>query len=206
MAPFEALYSRKCKTPLCWYEIGENFTLGPEVVQLTTEKDKMIQEKMRTVQSRQKSYYNRRRKPLEFQEGDHVFLKVTPTTGVGRAMKSRKLTSKFIGPYQILKKIGLVAYQVALSPFLSNLQNVFHVSQLRKYIPDPSYVIELDTIPLKDNLTYETSSVPIMDQRVKHLREKDILLIKVVWSETDDEDATWELESKKRDSHPYLFS
>ncbi|XP_027368371.1 uncharacterized protein LOC113874343 [Abrus precatorius] len=205
MVPFEALYGRRCRTPLCWYETGENLILGPEVVQQTTEKVKMIQEKMRTAQSRQKSYYDRRRKPLEFQTGDHVFLRVIPITGVGRVMKSRKLTPKFIGPYQILKKIGLVAYQIALPPFLSNLHNVFHVSQLRKYVPNPSHIIEPDIIQLKDNLTYETSPVRIVDQQVKQLRGKDIVLVKVVWSKTGDEDATWELERKMRDYYPYLF-
>jgi hypothetical protein len=95
--------------------------LGPEIVQQTTEKVKMIRERMKASQSRQKSYHDKRRKTLEFQEGDHVFLRVTPVTGVGRALKSKKLTPCFIGPYQITKKVGEVAYQVALPPSLSNL-------------------------------------------------------------------------------------
>ena len=88
MAPYEALYGRRCRTPLCWLEPGEDLTLGPEVVQQTTEKVKLIQERMRTAQSRQKSYQDKRRKDLEFEVGDHVFLRVTPWTGVGRALKS----------------------------------------------------------------------------------------------------------------------
>ena len=108
--------------------MGENLVLGPEVVQQTSEKVRMIQDKMRVAQSRQKSYFDKRRKPPEFQEGEHVFLKVTPTTGVGRALKSRKLIPRFIGPYQILKRLGLVAYQIALSPFISNFHNAFCVS------------------------------------------------------------------------------
>nr|KYP53930.1 Retrotransposable element Tf2 [Cajanus cajan] len=131
-------------------------------------------------QSKQKSYVDKRRQPLEFQEGDHVFLKVTSTTSIGRVMKSKKLTSRFIGPYQILKKIGLVAYQISLPPFLSNLHNVFHVSQLRKYISDPSHVIMSDTVQLKDNLTYETTLVQIADKRIKQLRGKKISLVKVI--------------------------
>ena len=130
MVPFEALYRKRCRTPLCWFETGDNLTLGPEVVQQTTEMVKIAQEKMRTAQSRQKSYSDKRRRPLEFQEGDHVFLKVTPVTGVGRALKSKKLTPRFIGPYQISRRIGPVAYRIALPPFLSNLHDVFHVSQL----------------------------------------------------------------------------
>jgi len=110
MAPFEALYGRRCRTPLCWFESGENVVLGPEIVQQNTEKVKMIQEKMKASQSRQKSYHDKRRKDLEFQEGDHVFLRVTPMTGVGRALKSKKLTPKFIVPYQISERVVTVAY------------------------------------------------------------------------------------------------
>jgi len=91
IAPFEALYGRRCRTPLCWFELGESVVLGPDIVQQTTEKVKMIQEKMKASQSRQKSYHDKRRQDLEFQEGDHVFLRVTPVTVVGRALKSKKL-------------------------------------------------------------------------------------------------------------------
>ncbi|RZB60619.1 Transposon Tf2-9 polyprotein [Glycine soja] len=106
MAPFEALYGRKCKTPLCWYDDGEAVLLGPEMLQQITEQVKLIREKIKASQDRQKSYYDRRRKPLDFQEGEHVFLKVSPVTGVGRALKSRKLTPKYIG-----KEIELVKVQ-----------------------------------------------------------------------------------------------
>jgi hypothetical protein len=106
MTPFEALYGRRCRTPLCWYETGESVILGPEIVQETSEKIKMIRKKMKVSQSRQKSYSDKRRKDIEFQEGDHVLLRVTSTTGVGRALKSKKLTSRFIGPYQISEKSG----------------------------------------------------------------------------------------------------
>jgi len=166
---------------------------------------KLAQERMKVKQSRQKSYHDKQRKPLEFREGDHIFLRVTPTTGVRRAMKSQKLTPKFIGPYKILKRIGPVAYQIALPPFLSNIHNVFHVSQLRKYIPDPSHVIEPDTIQVRENLTYDTPPIRIADKRIKTLRGKDISLVKVIWSRTGDEDATWELEDKMRENHPHLF-
>jgi len=186
MAPFEALYERKCRTPLYWYEMGENLIVGPEIIQRTIDMVKLAQEKMKATQSCQKSYHDKRRKLLEFQEGDHIFLKVPPTTGVRRAMKSKKLTPRFIGPYQILKKIGPVAYQVALPPFLANLHNVFYVSQLRKYISDPSHVIELDNIQVKDNLTYETSPMRITDKRIKTLCSKEIALVKVIWSRTSE--------------------
>jgi len=106
MAPFEALYGRRCSTPLCWYESGESVVLGPEIGQQTTEKVNFIREKMKASQSRQNSYHDKRRKDLEFQEGDHVFLRVTLVTGVGRALKSKKLTPRFIGPYKISERVG----------------------------------------------------------------------------------------------------
>ena len=120
--------------------------LGPELIRQTNEQIKKIRSKILIAQSRQKSYEDTSRKPLEFQEGDHVFLKITPTTGVGRAIKVKKLSPQFIGPFQILKQIEPVAYQVALPPHLSNLHDVFHVSQLRKYHPDPTHFLEPKSI------------------------------------------------------------
>ena len=205
MAPYEALYGRKCRTPLCWYETGESLLLAPDLLQAQVDQIKMIREKIKAAQDRQKSYYDKRRKPLEFQVGDHVFLKVSPTTGVGRALKSRKLSPKFIGPFEILKKIGTVAYQLALPPNLSNLHSVFHVSQLRKYIADPSHVIELDPVQVRENLSYEVSPIKVVDQRIKQLRGKTISLVKVIWDANDEGNATWELEDKMKESYPYLF-
>nr|XP_027192383.1 uncharacterized protein LOC113787642 [Cicer arietinum] len=118
----------------------------------------------------------------------------------------RKLTPRFIGPYQILKCVGNVAYQIALPPYLSNLHNVFHVSQLRKYVFDPSHVIESDKVKIKENLTFETLPLQIEDQKTKELRGKTISLVKVVWGGTIGESATWEVESQMRDSYPELFS
>jgi len=99
MAPYEALYVRRCRTLLCWQQDGESVVLGPEFLQQTTEKVKMIQDRMHATQSRQKSYADKRRRPLEFEVGDHVFLRVTPTTGIGRALKSMKLIPIFIWSY-----------------------------------------------------------------------------------------------------------
>ncbi|CAJ2634448.1 unnamed protein product [Trifolium pratense] len=205
MAPFEALYGRRCRTPLCWYETGEGAILGPEIVQETTEKIRMIREKMKASQDRQKSYHDERRKDIEFQEGDHVFLRVKSTTGVGRALKSRKLTSRFIGPFEILKRVGKVAYRIALPPSLANLHDVFHVSQLRKYVSDPTHVIESDDVQVRDDLTIETVPLRIEGREVKRLRNKEIASVKVVWGGPAGENATWELESKMRDSYPDLF-
>jgi hypothetical protein len=179
--------------------------VGPEMIQQTTEKVRKIRERMKISQDRQKSYADKRRKPLEFEEGDHVFLRVTPTTGVGRAIKSRKLTPKFIGPYQIISRVGSVAYQIALPPLLSNLHDVFHVSQLRKYITDPSHIIEPDTLELHDNLSFKVSPAKITDKKIKQLKNKKIPLVKVIWNQATG-DATWELEDKMREQYPELFT
>jgi len=101
----------------------------------------MIQERLKTYLSRQKSYADQRKRPLEFSTGEHVSLRVTSFIGVGRALKSKILTPKFIGPYKILRRIGHVAYEIALPLPLANIHNIFHVSQLRKYVPDPSHKI-----------------------------------------------------------------
>lgn len=153
------------------------------MVQQTTEKVRLIHEQMKTSHNRWKSYADRRRKPLEFQEGDHVFLRVTPTTGVGRELESNKLTPKFIGPYQILRHVGSLAYQIALPPNLTGLHDVFHVSQLRRYMTDSSHVIALDDIQLKENLSFEVPPMSIGDRSVKYLRGKEIRLVKVIWNQ-----------------------
>ena len=134
-----------------------------------------------------------------------MFLIVTPVTGVGRALNSKKLTSRFIGPYQISKRVGNVDYRVALPHNLSNILDVFHVSQLRKYISDQSHVIHMDDVQVWDNLTVETMPVRITDREIKTLRGKEIVLVKVVWLGAARESMTWELERKMRDSYPELF-
>ncbi|XP_027922711.1 uncharacterized protein LOC114180599 [Vigna unguiculata] len=159
---------------------------------------------MRATQSRQKSYANKSRRPLEFQARDHVFLRVTPMASIGRAIKSRKLTLRFVGPYQILRRIGVAAYEIALPLHLANLHNVFHVSQLRKYIADPSYVLESDDIQIREDLTVNTEPVQILDSQVKKLRGKKIKTVKVLWDEATPK-MTWEMEDHMRQSYPHLF-
>ncbi|XP_072062126.1 uncharacterized protein [Arachis hypogaea] len=122
----------------------------------TTKKIKKVWERILTAQSRQKSYADQRRKPLEFEVGERVFLRVTPTTGIGRAIKTKKLNLRCIGPFEILRRFEPVAYHVALSPLLSNLHDVFHVSQLRKYMSDATHVLEPEFVELKENLTFNS--------------------------------------------------
>ena len=172
MAPYEALYGRKCRSPLCWEEVGERKLLGPEIIQMTSEKINMICKRLQTAQSRQKSYYDNSRRKIEFEVGDMVFLKVAPMKGVMRFGKKGKLSPRFVGPFEILKRIGKVAYELALPPTLVGVHNVFHVSMLRKYIPDPSRVLNYGPLKIKDNLTYEEVPIQILDHKDQVLRTK----------------------------------
>ena len=129
---------------------------------------------------------------------------MTSTTGIGRAIKSRKLTPRFVGPYQILRRIGAAAYKIALPPHLANLHNVFHVSQLRKYIADLSHVLESDEMQIREDLTVNTGPVQILDSQVKKLQGKEIRTVKVLWDEATQE-IIWEIEDRIRQSYSYLF-
>jgi len=204
MAPYEALYGRKYRTPLCWYQDGEAVLVGPKLLEQTTEKVRMVRDRMQASQSRQKAYADRRRRPLEFAARDHVFLRVTRTTGMGRALCSRKLSPKFLGPYQISRRIGPMAYEITLPPQLANLHSVFHVSQLRKYVFDPSHVLEAEDVQITENLTMEVPPVALKDSRVEERRGKPVNLVKVIWDRRTG-DSTWELEEDMRKSHPHLF-
>ncbi|GAU37353.1 hypothetical protein TSUD_395350 [Trifolium subterraneum] len=177
MAPYEALYGRKCRTPLCWTEVGDKGVLGPDIIQETTLKIKFVREHMRVAQSRQKSYADHGRRPMEFDEGDHVFLRVTPKLGdhvflrvtpkmgLRGVFKTKKLSPRYIGPYQILKRVGHVAYQLALPPSMSRMHDMFHVSQLRKFIPDSFVPVELENIDLHPDLTYQPDPIRIVDRK-----------------------------------------
>ena len=147
MAPFEALYGRPYRSPICWSKFGDRGLLGLELDQETAKKIKVIQDRLRTAQSRQKSYADQRRKDLEFEVGDHVLLKVSPIRGVVRfGQKKGKLSPRYFGPFQILDRIGRVAYRLILLPKLFGIHNVFHISMLRKYVQDSSHVIDYGDI------------------------------------------------------------
>ena len=141
MAPYEALYGRKCKSPLYWAEIGERELTGPEIIQDAAEKVALIKRRLETAASRQKSYADPKRKDVEFQVGDYVFLNVSLMKGVMRFDKKGKLASRYIGPFEILERIGMVAYRLALPPNLSQVHPMFHISMLMKYISNPSHIL-----------------------------------------------------------------
>ncbi|KAJ4717010.1 Retrotransposon protein, putative, Ty3-gypsy subclass [Melia azedarach] len=190
MAPYEALYGRKCRSPVHWDEVGERKVLGPEIVQKTCEVIEKIRERMKVAQSRQKSYADNRRKSLEFAVSDKVFLKVAPMKGVMRFGKKGKLSPRFIGPFEILERIGDVAYQFALPPSLSGVHNVFHVSMLRKYIPSSEHVIRYELLHLREDLTYEETPIQILDRKEQVLRTRNIPFVKILWRNHSIEEAT----------------
>ena len=142
MAPYEALYGRPCRSPLCWTEVGESSIIGPNLIRATFEKVSLIRQRILTAQSWQKNYADVRRRPLEFEVGDHVFLKVISKRGVVRFGKCGKLSPRFIKPFEILERVDIVAYWLALPPNMSGVHEVFHVSMLRKYTPDPAHVVD----------------------------------------------------------------
>ncbi|XP_073018392.1 uncharacterized protein [Primulina eburnea] len=165
----------------------------------------LIQERLKTAQSRQKSYADVRRRPLAFEVGDHVFIKIAPLKGVMRFGKKGKLSPRYIGPFEILNKIGERAYRLALPPDLDRVHNIFHVSMLRKYIANPSHVLRYESLELLPNLSYDEKPVQILDRKVKVLRNKEIGIVKVLWRNQVIEEATWEPEEEMKQRYPNLF-
>ncbi|XP_019260734.1 PREDICTED: uncharacterized protein LOC109238715 [Nicotiana attenuata] len=169
------------RSPVGWFEPAKVPLIGPEFVCEALEKFQLIRERLKAAQSRQKSYSDKRHRELELMVGDKVFSNVSPMKGVMRFGKKGKLSSRFIGPYEILEKKGNVAYKLALPVELSSVHPVFHVSMLRKYIHDESHIIPADTIETKEGLIYEEVPIEILDRQVRKLRTNDLASVKVLW-------------------------
>ncbi|GJT01817.1 putative reverse transcriptase domain-containing protein [Tanacetum coccineum] len=179
---FEALYGRKCRSPICWAKIGD------------------------TARDRQKSYADVRRKPLEFQVGDKVMLKVSPWKGVIRFGKRGKLNPRYIGPFKIIAKVGTVAYRLELPERLSRVHSTFHVSKLKKCMADEPLAIPLDEIQVDDKLNFIEEPVEIMDREVKRLKQSRIPIVKVRWNSRRGPEFTWEREDQMQKKYPHLFT
>ncbi|KAD4180332.1 hypothetical protein E3N88_28923 [Mikania micrantha] len=177
--PFEALYGRKYRSPICWAEVGDSRLTGPELVHETTEKIVQIRNRMAAARDRQKSYAGKRRKPLEFQVGDRVLLKVSPWKGIIRFGKRSKLNRRYIGPFEILKWVGSVAYQLNLPAELDGVHNVFHVSNLKKCLSDETLEIPLDEIQVDEHLWFVEEPIEIMDHDVKQIKQSRIPIVRV---------------------------
>ncbi|GJU02416.1 putative reverse transcriptase domain-containing protein [Tanacetum coccineum] len=205
-APFEALYGRKCRSPICWAEVGDSQLTGPEIIHETTEKIVQIKSRIQAACDRQKSYANVRRKPLEFQVGDKVMLKVSPWKGVIRFGKRGKLNPRYIGPFKIIAKVGTVAYRLELPEKLSRVHSTFHVSKLKKCMADEPLAIPLDEIQVDDKLNFIEEPVEVMDREVKRLKQSRIPIVKVRWNSRRGPEFTWEREDQMQKKYPHLFT
>jgi hypothetical protein len=179
--------------------------LGPDLVLDALEKVKIIRERLKTAQSRQKSYSDTRRRDLVFNVDDWVYLKVSPMKGVVRFGKKGKLSPRYVGPYRIVRRVGKVAYELELPLEMAMVHPVFHVSMLRKCVGDPSSIVPLGVANVEENLTYEEVPVEILDRQVKRLRNKEVASVKVLWRNQQVESATWEAETDMIKRYPYLF-
>jgi len=185
MAPFEALYGRRCRSPVGWFEVGEFALLGAH--------------------SRQRFYADNRKRNLEFEVGDWVYLKISHMKGVMRFDRKGKLSPRYVGPYEILKRVGKVAYELKLPIELAPVHPVFHISMLKKCIGDPVSILPLEGLGVNENLSYEEVPVEILDRQVKKLRNKEVASVKVLWRNHLVEGATWEAEADMKSRYPHLF-
>ena len=206
LAPYEALYGRPCRTPLDWFEVGERVVTGPELVQQSVEVVQLVRQRLQSAQSRQKSYADQRRRPLEFQVGDQVFVRVSPMKGVVRFGKRGKLSPRFIGPFTISERVGGLAYRLELPSELAAVHDVFHVSMLRRYLSDESHVLQsAEWSEVTPVLTVPEFPLHIEDRRVQRLRNKAIPLVRVAWQRHSGGESTWEREDEMREQFPYLY-
>ena len=164
MDPYEALYDRRCRYPIGWFEVGEPSLLDPELIYKTMEKVHIRRTQLQTAYSQQKSYADHRRRDLEFEGYDKVYFKISPMKGVVRFGKKGTLSPRYVGPYEILQMVGKVAYEMKLPSELASVHSVFHVSMLKKCIGDPESILPIEGLGVKDNLSYEEISVQILDR------------------------------------------
>jgi hypothetical protein len=205
MSPFEALYGRRCRTPINWFKSWERPFFGPDLVKDAEDQVKIIHENLHITQSRQKLYADRRCRELHFTVGDHVYLKVSPFKGTHRFRVKGKLAPHFVGPFRVTKRIGMVAYQLDLPQSLSTIHNVFHISQLKKCLCVPTDAIDLKTLDLQAGLTYEEHPIAILDHDERKVKQSLVKFVKVQWSNHSEDEATWEHEDRLCQDYPDFF-
>ncbi|GJX80533.1 putative reverse transcriptase domain-containing protein [Tanacetum coccineum] len=193
------------KGVLLWAEIGEGSLIRPKLLQETTDKIMVINEKLKAARDRQKSYADNRRKPLEFEVGDRVMLKVPPWMGMVRFGKKGKLASRYVGSFESLERIRPVAYQLRLFEKLSGVHDTFHVSNLKMCLADASLHVPLDEIKVDKTLCFVEEPVDIMDREIGSLKCSKISLVKVRWNSKRGPKFTWEREDYMKSKYPQLF-
>ncbi|KAJ0914366.1 putative nucleotidyltransferase, Ribonuclease H [Helianthus annuus] len=204
-APFEALYGRKCRSPLCWADAGDRQLVGPDVVQETTDKIAQIRDRISAARDRQKTYADLKRKPQEFEVGDMVLLKVSPWKGVARFGKRGKLNPRYIGPFKVLERIGTVAYKLDLPAELNNVHDTFHVSNMKRSPTQVNVAIPTDEIHIDDTLHFVEEPVEVTDWKVNKTRRSSVKLVKVRWNARHGPEFTWEREDRMKEKYPNLF-
>jgi hypothetical protein len=202
MAPFEMLYGRRCCTPLNWIEPGEKVIFGPDHVEEAEATIRCIQDNLKDTKSCQEAYANKRRRPLEFEVGDHVYLRVSLMKCVKRFGIKGKLVPHYIGPFPILEKCGTVPYKLDLPPSLPGVHDIFHVSQLKKCLKAPVDVVLPEVTPLEADLSYPEHPIKVLDQKDRITRHKTIKFFKKQWSNHSEEEATWESQDILHSHHP----
>jgi hypothetical protein len=205
MAPYEALYGRQCRTPLFWSQTGESQVFGPEVLKDAEKQVQMVHESLKVAQTRQKSYADKQKRDLSFEVGDFVYLKVLPMRGTRRFKVKGKLAPRYVGSFKIVDRKGEVAYQLELPPQLSDVHDVFHVSQLKKCLRVKEEQLPMEELDLGGDLTYSERPIKILDIAERVTRSKVIKMCKVQWSHHTEDDATWEHEEELRADYPDLF-
>ena len=193
-------------TQLARGQASDNTLTSPEIIRETTEKIVQICERLKASRDRQKSYADKRRKPLEFQVGDRVLLKVSPWKGLIRFGKRGKLNPRYIGPFEILARVGPVAYKLELPDALRNVHSTFHVSNLKKCLSDETLVIPLDEIEINESLNFVEEPIEIMDREVKQTKQSRIPIVKVRWNAKRGPEFTWEREDQMKLKYPHLFA
>ncbi|KAD6119070.1 hypothetical protein E3N88_10341 [Mikania micrantha] len=205
MPPYEALYGRRCRTPVCWGGVGQKEVGSKAAVTELTEKLQLVKARMKAAQDRPKSYADKRRRPIEFEVDDQVLLKVSPWKGIIRFRKRGKLSPRFIGPFRVMARVGKVAYRLDLPDELSGIHPTFHVSHLRKFLADDVAYVPLNDIEVDERLNYIEEPVAIVDTKEKQLRNKTIRQVKVQWKHRKGSEATWETEDEMKRLYPHLF-
>ncbi|GJW09184.1 putative reverse transcriptase domain-containing protein [Tanacetum coccineum] len=202
----DALYGRKCRSPICWAKVGEAQLTGPELIQETTEKIVLIKQRMQAAQDRQKNYADQKRNLMEFKVGEKVMLKVSPWKGVVRFGKRGKLNPRYVGPFKVLAKVGKVSYKLELPQEFSRVHHTFHVSNLKKCYADEPLIMALKGIHIDDKLQFVEEPVEIMEREIKRLKQSWIPLVKVRWNSRRGPEFTWERKDSFKQKYPQLFT
>jgi hypothetical protein len=202
MTLFEVLYRRRCRTPLNWIEPREKIIFGLDLDEEAEATIRRIQDNLKAAKSCQETYANKRCRPLEFEVGNHVYLRVLPMKGVKRFGVKGKLTPCYIGSFPILEKCGTVAYKLDLPLSLAGVHDIFHVSQLEKCLKAPVDVVLPEVTPLEADLSYPEHPIRVLDQNNRVTRHKTIKFFKIQWSNHSEEEATRESEDFLHSRHP----